>query len=328
MSDITDAHADRLISIMRARGQKPVRLNFSDIPARASLTFRNSRDQRDGEIRILTNNQIMNLQDIGSIWWRKPISFGFPEDLDKQQQAFATEEMEHTIYGILFSLDCFWISRPDNIRNAGYKIEQLQRAARFGFEVPRTIVTTDPDAALEFYDECGGEMVYKVLSDPYLALRKLSADEAHAVPVRFVETTLIGQKELDLLDSVRVTPCQFQEKIPKRTELRVTVIGDEVFAAEIFSQEHARAAVDWRQFDLDIRYEKATLPHAITSGCLALTRSYGLNYSAIDLIHTPDDRYVFLEINPNGQFLFVEDRVPELRMAEELVSCLVHGGAK
>jgi len=67
------------------------------------------------------------------------------------------------------------------------------------------------------------------------------------------------------------------------------------------------------------------LPGPVAERCLALVRSYGLNFSAIDLIVTPDDHYVFVENNPNGQFIFVEERVPELGMTDALAACLVRG---
>ena len=114
--------------------------------------------------------------------------------------------------------------------------------------------------------------------------------------------------------------------MPKRTELRVTVIGDELFAAEILSQEHAETVVDWRRFDVPVTWRRAELPDSVAAQCLALTRGYGLNFGAVDLVSTPDGRYVFLEINPNGQFLFVQERVPELRMGQALAACLLRGG--
>lgn len=117
----------------------------------------------------------------------------------------------------------------------------------------------------------------------------------------------------------------FQEYVPKRVELRVTVIGDDIFAAEIDSQADEQASVDWRRFAMEIPFRQATLPTEVAERCLTLVKSYGLNFSAMDLILTPDGRYVFVENNPNGQFIFVEKLVPELRMTEALAACLIRG---
>jgi glutathione synthase/RimK-type ligase-like ATP-grasp enzyme len=108
--------------------------------------------------------------------------------------------------------------------------------------------------------------------------------------------------------------------------LRVTVIGDEVFAAEIDSQSDSRTVIDWRHYEADIAYRMAVLPNDVTERCIALVRHFGLNFSAIDLILTPDGRYVFLENNPNGQFIFIERKVPELKMTRALASCLIRAG--
>jgi glutathione synthase/RimK-type ligase-like ATP-grasp enzyme len=317
VTDVLDAHADWLIALIREYGDEPVRLNSTDVSAHTvmRLTLRD-RDWA-GEVEILSNGRTIRLDEVVSVWWRKPNTFGQTVGLPEQQRDFAIEETGHAVRGMLSSLDCYWMSHPDVIRRAGYKIEQLRRAARLGFEVPRTIVTTDPQLVKEFHGECGGQVVYKVLTDPYLSAGLREHD-------KFVPTTLLTS--LDTVDSVRAVPCQFQEYIPKRSEFRVTVIGNDLFTAEILSQEHPETVVDCRRFDIPVTYREARLPDEIAERCLRLTHSYGLNFGAIDLVHTPDGRYVFLEINPNGQFLFVQQRVPRLRMAEALASCLIRGG--
>lgn len=326
VTDIFDAHADRLITLLRELGEEPVRLNSSEVPAHTTLIGRMDKEYWTGNLTLHGSGRVVDLSALTSIWWRKPNAFGLNDDLGQQEREFAVEESEHAVRGLLGALDCYWVSHPENIRRAGYKIEQLQRAATLGFDVPRTLVTTDPDAVRAFFDDCDGQVVYKVLTDPYLAARRYRERGWDAPPpARFVATTPVTRQTLARLESVRAVPCQFQEYVPKRTELRVTVIGDELFAAELFSQEHAETLVDSRQYGVDVRYRAARLPDEVAARCMALVRSYGLNFGAVDLIRTPDDRYVLLEINPNGQFLFVQERVPELRMGEAMAACLVRG---
>ncbi len=327
ITDLLDAHADRLITLLRERGEEPVRLNSSDVSARSSLSW-SLRPDGDwaGTIVLHGSGRIIDLAALTTVWWRKPAAFGLHPDLHGQQREFAIEETEHAVRGALDGLDCYWVSHPEHIRRAAYKIDQLRRAARLGFEVPRTLVSTDPDAVRAFWDTCDGQVVYKVLTDPYLAAgRHVEQEWETPPPARFVETTLLTPQHLARLGSLRAAPGQFQQCLHKRSELRVTVIGDEVFAAEILSQEHPETMVDFRRFDIPVTYRAARLPDELAARCLALTRGYGLNFSAIDLVLTPDDRYVFLEINPNGQFLFVQERVPELRMGEAMADCLIRG---
>ena len=326
VTDILDAHADRLITLLRELGEEPVRLNSSEVSAQTTLVGRLDKECWTGNVAIHGNGRVVDFAALRSIWWRKPNAFGLNDDLDPQQREFAVEESEHAVRGLLGALDCYWVSHPDNIRRAGYKIEQLQRAASLGFEVPRTLVTTDPEAVRAFFDDCDGDVVYKVLTDPYLAARRYHERGWDTPPAaRYVATTRVTRETLARLESVRAVPCQFQQYVPKRTEFRVTVIGDELFPAELFSQEHAETTVDSRQYGVDVRYQAARLPDDVAARCLALVKSYGLNFGAVDLIRTPDDRYVFLEINPNGQFLYVQDRVPELRMDEAMAACLIRG---
>jgi glutathione synthase/RimK-type ligase-like ATP-grasp enzyme len=111
--------------------------------------------------------------------------------------------------------------------------------------------------------------------------------------------------------------------VPKRFELRVTVVGEQVFAAEIHSQQTNRTRVDWRRYDLS---HTPHLPHALPEHvqvkCVELVRRLGLCYGAIDLILTPDGRYVFLEINPSGQYMWIEERTG-LPISEAVANLLV-----
>ena len=84
-------------------------------------------------------------------------------------------------------------------------------------------------------------------------------------------------------------------------------MGERVFAAEIASQSSARTRHDWRHYDVDSTpHTVHQLPPAIERACITLVRSLGLVYGAIDFVLTPDGEYVFLEINPNGQYLWIE----------------------
>lgn len=325
---VDDPHTDDVISALLRMGHEPIRLNTNDLPidTNMSLTFGEDVTTWKGSIEILTNGRVTDVEDIRSVWWRRPAEFGLPEGLSEQEREFASGEMEHALHSLWASLDCYWISYPGHIREASWKGEQLQRAARMGFEVPRTLITIDPEAARAFYEECDGRMIFKVMSDPFLGAQKVAQRYPEQPPEpHMTSTTLITESELGLLDSVRFVPCMFQEYVAKRLEYRVTVIGDEVFVAEIDSQVDERTIVDWRNFDVDIPYRAGRLPEEIFERCLALVRSYGLNFSTMDLILTPDGRYVFVENNPNGQFIFVEHLVPELRMTEALAACLIRG---
>lgn len=321
-----DPHADEVILALERTGHPAIRFNTDEVPSDTRISLGWDDTGFAGHIDILPNGRAIDTAAVRSVWWRRPGPFALPPDLTLQENEFASAEIEHALHSMWASLDCYWMSEPDRIRQASWKGEQLLRAQRLGFDVPRSLVTTDPDDARAFFAATGGRMIFKVLSDPFLGAaqvqRKHPGEELEQLETM---TTMVTEAELDLLDSVRLVPCLFQEYVPKRVELRVTVIGEQVFAAEIDSQSDERTAVDWRHYDVDIPYRAVELPAGVADRCLSLVKSYGLNFSSMDLILTPDDRYVFVENNANGQFIFVEDRVPELEMTDALAACLVRG---
>jgi glutathione synthase/RimK-type ligase-like ATP-grasp enzyme len=313
VTDELDPHADRLILVLRAMGEEPLRIHPADFPAHSSLSLLLSQNHWSGSIQTQTHT--IELEDIRSIWWRKPAAYQIPEDLSPDEQNFVRKELDHTLQGLWNSLDCYWMSHPTAIRFASSKPYQLQLATRLGLAVPRTLITMDPEQVRDFYEQCHGNIVYKVLSNPQVA----------AKAQRAVYTTPITAAQLDVIETVRATPCQFQEYIPKKLELRVTIIGDDIFTAEIHSQEHERTKFDWRHYDVTIPVKRGQLPDRIAQQCFSLTKHYGLNFGTIDLIVTPEDQYVFLEINPNGQWMWVQERIPELHMKEAMASYLMKG---
>lgn len=321
-----DPHSDRVILALRELGYTAIRLNTEDIPIAITSTVQLSNKDWASTIRLERNERIIDINNTRSIWWRRPSQLSVPSNFNEQEQSFAQAETNHFLQGLWGILDCYWISYPAHIRQASWKLEQLKRAAKFGFRVPHTMITNDPEQAREFYDTCDGKVVYKVMSDPS-KLNQVDIDETQNIKrIRSVLTTLVTEQEISMLESVRYVPCLFQELIPKKVELRVTIIGDDVFVAAIHSQDNPLTSIDWRNHEAQIPYEVASLPPDITTRCLELVKSYSLNFSAMDLILTPDDEYVFLENNPNGQFMFIQDKVPELKMTEALMACLIRGG--
>lgn len=115
-----------------------------------------------------------------------------------------------------------------------------------------------------------------------------------------------------LLDQLGPEPYLFQEHIPKSHDVRATVIGDEVLAAAIDSQQDTETRTDWRRgHPGSLGHEVTALPDAIAERCVELCRRLGLLFGAIDLAVRPDGGYSFFEINPNGQWAWVEQRTGE-----------------
>ncbi|MBA3450536.1 MAG: hypothetical protein H0T18_04920 [Chloroflexia bacterium] len=195
-------------------------------------------------------------------------------------------------------MPALWVSAPEAIRRASLKVTQLRVAIDIGFRVPRFIVTNDVDDAREFLRSCQSGVVVKALALPAI----LAEDRAAAI-----FTHLVTENDLTNIDSVRFGPTLLQEFVEKRMDVRVTVIGDELFAVGIEPTHREEARVDFRRVDaFALPHTVLTLPASIHTLCLDLVRRFDLMFGAIDLLLTPDGEYVFLEINPNGQWLWLE----------------------
>jgi glutathione synthase/RimK-type ligase-like ATP-grasp enzyme len=183
------------------------------------------------------------------------------------------------------------------LRHAELKAAQLVVAGKLGFELPPTLFTTSPREFLAFYREHGGNVISKL---PSGALYRQQSEVARY-------TQVVSTREVGFAQSLRRCPVIFQAYVPKRLEVRVTVVGSALFPAEIHSQHTQRTRHDWRRYDhLATPYLPHDLPDEVAERCLRLVAELGLSYGAIDLVLTPDGRYVFLEINPNGQYLWIE----------------------
>jgi hypothetical protein len=323
-----DVHADDVIRALGRMGEEVIRLNSDDLPLHTAVRL--EFDGRwHGELALTDNDRTVDVDRVRSVWWRRPGQPVLPDALSPWEREFARAEIEQVTRGLYDSLDCFWMSHPDAIDRASWKLSQLQRAAALGFEVPRTVVTNDPSRAVRFHAACHGRMVFKVLTGPYLALDRYQEryPEAPAPETELeTSTTLVGEYELDQLDGIRTVPTMFQEYVDKAVEYRVIVIGRDVYAAEIESQENQATMIDSRLDPEGVTYRAALLPDGVEELCRRLVWAEGLSFSAIDLVRTPDDRYVFLESNPNGQFRYVEELVPELPLTDAVATALARGG--
>jgi glutathione synthase/RimK-type ligase-like ATP-grasp enzyme len=243
----------------------------------------------------------IDLAAIDSIWYRRPGPFSVNPMLSPQARHFALAEAEMALNGMLRNADVFWMNHPAAINEARYKPVQLDRAGRAGLRIPDTIITNDPDAAYDFAVSHPKGVIVKVLDNPHV--RPVPGDQ---VAEGVILTTKVNACDRSAFTAVQHTACLLQELIPKKYDIRVVIAGTEVFAVAIYSQAHPCSVVDWRAMGTALRHEVIELPEWLRDTLLELVHSLGLAYAAIDLVKAEDDSYVFLEINPNGQWEWLE----------------------
>jgi glutathione synthase/RimK-type ligase-like ATP-grasp enzyme len=194
---------------------------------------------------------------------------------------------------------CFVVNPMDREERANDKALQLRVALSLGFRIPETLITNAPEEARAFCARFP-EAIFKTVNRS-----KVEGEEE----VRWISTEVLTPDDLAALGGLRHCPGIFQRRIPKRCDLRVTVVGEAVFPVEIHSQGHAETAVDFRlawSQGIELPHRVHELPDSVAAQCLALARRLGLVYCALDLVITPGGEYVFLEVNPSGQFGWIE----------------------
>ena len=318
-----DLHADVVAARIAAEDGPPFRLNLDDYPADYEVALVFAGGRWEGTFRHLPSGDALQVSEVGAVWMRKKAAYRYPSGpLAGQEKAHADAETDHILLGLLYALDCYWMSHPAALRGSLWKVEQMQRAARMGFSVPDSLIANRRAGVDALRASAADGIVFKSLSSASLAADQVAPEERVAPGV---PTTRITQAHEDILDAVAEMPSFFQHHVAKSHELRATVIGDKLFAARIHSQDDPRTATDWRDMSAEIRFEAETLPPEVERRCLDFVHSYGLTFGALNLIVTPNGDHVFLENNPVGQFLFVEQLVPELNMTGALAACLIAG---
>ena len=190
--------------------------------------------------------------------------------------------------------------------------------------IPPTLYTARLPIAQEFYVAHDCAIIYK----PFRSYFKFIERPNQAMRVGKLYTNCVQADDLLEGDGFIPTPSIFQPYVPKAIELRVVIVGRTVFACAIHSQQSIRAKQDWRRYDFDnTPHEAYELPPAIERKLLALMDRMGLIFGSIDLIVTPDGEYVFLEINPNGQFDWIAE-FTGLPIYEHLAAMLCAGSVE
>lgn len=314
-----DTHVDSVLHKLRARGADVAVFDHAEFPkdAEISIAYADGRCRRT----IRTEAQAIALEEVTAAWHRRPRQPRLDERIvDGESRSYVLAESKQFLIDLWSSLDCLCVPGPQPVyRRAEHKASQLVIASEVGFELPPTLFTNSPSDFLEFHRAHDGKVISKLSSG--LFHKEIFGDRF----TRFTE--MVSHRDVGYARSVRYGPMIFQAYVEKKFELRVTVVGDRIFAAEIHSQATNHTRLDWRKYDHASTPHRAhELPPSIADKCFALVKRLGLCYGTIDLVFTPEERYVFLEINPNGQFLWIE-QLTALPISDAICDLLMSGHA-
>jgi len=204
-----------------------------------------------------------------------------------------------------------WVNKPSAIRNSGSLGHQLAIAKKNGLRTPATIFTNNQER-IEIFSHEYGEVILK----PGNLIGLFT-------PGKRILASKIDSKTIDVA-VLKTAPCLFQEYIAKAYELRVHVIGEKVLTCRIESQANEKTEVDWRNYSIA---ETPHYPHkldpAVTNACIQITKEMGLGLGIIDLIVTPDEEHVFLEVNSQGHWKWIE-QLTELPITQTVLKYLLN----
>jgi len=289
-----DEHADAVIVELNRRDVPVFRFHPEDFPHSCSVSI----EIEDGRIRGELSNadHRVAFDDICAAWYRrsKNLYMGAVTRTSEKLDDYVKAQSTATVVALCAGLDTLWVSHPFRLRRGEVKALQLAEASRAGLKIPRTLISNDPDRAARFVDG---------LADADCAIKPLIAigvTDEHGYRLPLTTTLPAGHP----LESIQLAPTMLQPYVDKAFELRCVVIGDRIFCAKLDSQADEKSRIDWRGGDP--AHERFTLPDHVETSIHRLMRSFELNFASLDMIVTPDGEYVFLELNPNGQWLWLE----------------------
>ena len=273
-----------------------LRLNTDALPGDLDPTL-------DGVPALRAYGHSLTADDIQAIWYRRPHPLQAPggPGEDPYEEHHRGLEWAEALNGVLAHVpELRWINHPTRNASASHKIEQLSRARAHGLYTPQSLVTRDPQRLRAFWHETGGRVITKPLASGYLE-RDAPADDTA------IYTSALTRAHVEDPPDLAGAPTLFQEQIEKRLDVRVTLVDGHAVALGLADTTGAVPRLDIRRDEMrGVDYQPVTLPDEVADGVRSLVASYGLRFAAVDLALDADGRWIFFEVNPNGQWAWLD----------------------
>ncbi|WP_013324782.1 MvdC family ATP-grasp ribosomal peptide maturase [Gloeothece verrucosa] len=287
---------DRVAEALASKGVQPFRFNTDQFPVAVQLTaqFDNSKSH----YRLEIGTESITTEQVKAVWMRRIWEPDLKELDPQYQKACATESLA-TLEGFWDSLrEAHWVDHLEKINAANNKQLQLRLASEVGLNIPRTLITNKAEAAREFFQQLEGKIVSKLLTHISRSMEYSSF---------YLYTNKVTEEDLLDAESLRYCPMVFQELIPKEQELRVAYVNGNVFAGALNSSVYNDKSVDWRRPGVNPgSWQHHQLPEELVSRLRNFMGRLGLLFGSFDFILTPSGEYVFLEVNPIGEWGMLE----------------------
>jgi hypothetical protein len=290
-----------------------------DLSNGAAWTWRSG----DGRLLIEFNQTRSDIafDNYSSIWMRRPPAIIAQEHLiDPVERSVAEAELGILVRSSYEALERnkFSVNRYERTRISAYKPYQFEVALRAGLVMPTTIVSNSKSQILDFFENQPGDIVYKPLKPGLWRI-----DSGPSVKGIMVPTTIITREMLTLVDFA-ASPGIFQQCIDKVSEIRATVMGRTIFSWEK-SFDRDDLDVDWRFMHRGAKLSLHNLPDKVAIACFNVLDELGLVFGCFDFIVDRQGQYYFLEVNPQGQWLWADGCGLGINQLEAMAQFLLSG---
>lgn len=318
-----DVHPTPVIEILNKRSIPVFRLNTESLLTDYEFCWWNDSDNTHFYITNRQTGLRLDGVNLTTVWDRRPEK---PNELPiNGTEAINKHNLEEAV-GFLRFLRSYIANKPslgsikfDGLANS--KMEQMRIALHVGLNVPNTCFSNCQENIISMAKQFD-ELVLKPIDSNGVWNEEEEQEYVFYTQKVSSEAIMSAPKE-----AFTQTVSFVQNYIPKAFELRVTVVAGKVFCCKIESQHLADdcGKIDWRQGDdKGLKYSPFTLPDDISQKCLQFLRLMKLNFGAFDFIVTPSGEYVFLECNPNGQWLWIELETG-MKISEAIAAALETG---
>ncbi|MBL7706716.1 MAG: grasp-with-spasm system ATP-grasp peptide maturase [Taibaiella sp.] len=296
-SDNDDGSTNEVIEWLNAFGTQWVRINESDLVALEKLIFKNNRITCF-ELKI--NDVVIDLTQCYSYWYRR----GYlnwscrPKDIssivEHQIAQHLAAELKNLDDFVHQYLEATKIGINAYLKSVNNKTYYQFAAAQAGLDVPDSIITTRKKDVKAF-GTSSAKVITKSINEGLVFFNNGYGAYSETAEIK-------AEDRCGLADTF--FPSLVQKYVEKFAELRIFFIHDQVYAMAIFSQQNEQTKLDYRNYDRinPNRNVPFALPSDIKDKLIRFMNAIQLNCGSIDMILTPDNEYVFLEVNPIGQF--------------------------
>lgn len=282
-----DLHAYGIRHSLASRGVRCSILETDRLAVSGGMSWSTSGEVEEAVIRDVDGNAVA-VRELDLVWWRRLRNEArLPESLlDEAERDLVIRDCRATLLGIaLTEFQGKWVSHPETTRLAENKLVQLKAARAAGLRLPRTLVSQDPEVVRRFCGELDYQVVVKTVA---------------GTPKTPLMTGLVTPEMLTDDEAVNLAPAIYQELVPGSRHLRICCFGDDVHTALLESER-----LDWR-YPHDVDAEPYDLDTGTARRLVSTNERLGLRMGIVDMKLAPDGEPVWLEVNPQGQFLFIE----------------------